>query len=199
MPYDPDKLAELMLLAADGLHTDPSYGATRLNKALFFSDFLHYKRHGDPISAAVYQRLPRAPAPRELLAVRRGLCDRGEAAVETRAYLGYVQQRLVPLRPPRRKAFEATEVHLVGEVCDALRGHSHANALGWQLAAEREDIAYESAFLSTSTPARADIERGMALADERGLHGPGPAAGRRRPGWAPGAVPPGGAGHRPAR
>ena len=31
----------------------------------------------------------------------------------------------------------------------------------------------------------------MALADERGLHGPGPAAGRRRPGWAPGAVPPG--------
>ena len=63
MPYDPDRLAELMLLAADRLHTDPSYGATKLNKALFFSDFLHYKRHGDLISAAVYQRLPRAPGP----------------------------------------------------------------------------------------------------------------------------------------
>jgi len=184
VPYDPDKLAELMLLAAEGLQTDPTYGATKLNKALFFGDFLHHKRHGRPISGAAYQRLPRAPAPRDLLAVRRGLCDRGEAAVETRAHLGHVQQRLLPLRPPRQEVFEATEVQVVAEVCDALRGHSHANVLGWQLAAEREDIPYESAFLSTSTPARADIERALALADERGLLGPGPAAGIRPAGSA---------------
>src|SRR2546425_13196490 len=119
-----------MLPAADGLPTDPTYGATKPNKALFLSDFLHYKRHGAPISAAVYQRLPRAPAPRELLAVRRGLCDRGEAAVEARAHLGYVQQRLVPLPPPPRGAFEATEGHLVGEGCGALRRPSPAHALG---------------------------------------------------------------------
>ena len=170
-----------MLLMADRLRSDPSYGATRLNKALFFADHLHYKRHVAAISGAAYERLPRAPAPRDLLAVRQSLVDRGEATLETRGYLGHHQQRLLPLRPPRQEDFEDTELTLVAEVADALRGHSHTGVLGWQLASEREEIPYESAFLSTSTPNRAELDRGAKLAADLGLAGNGGAR-RRQPG-----------------
>ncbi|MCW3041869.1 MAG: hypothetical protein JWL57_27 [Actinobacteria bacterium] len=172
------RLPELMLLMADRLRSDPTYGATKLNKALFFADHLHYKRHGAPVSGATYERLPRTPAPRGLLAIRQGLVDRGEATVEIRGYLGHVQHRLLPLRAPRQEDFEETELTLVAEVADALRGHSHTSVLGWQLAEEREEIPYESAFLSTSTPNRAELDRGAKLAADLGLAGNGGA--RRR-------------------
>jgi hypothetical protein len=166
---------------ADRLRSDPTYGATKLNKALFFADHLHFKRHGAPISGATYERLPRAPAPRGLLAVRQGLVDRGEATVEIRGYLGHVQERLLPLRVPGQDDFEETELSLVAEVADALRGHSHTGVLGWQLAEEREEIPYESAFLSTSTPNRAELDRGAKLAADLGLAGNGGTR-RRGPG-----------------
>src|SRR5437879_497740 len=162
-----------MLLVAEHLRSDPSYGATKLNKALFFADHLHYKRHGAAISGAAYERLPRAPAPRGLLAVRQGLVDRGDATLETRGYLGYLQHRLLPVRPARQEDFRETELTLVAEVADTLRGHSHTGVLGWQLASEREEIPYESAFLSTSTPNQAELDRGAALADDLGLAGNG--------------------------
>ena len=181
MSTDPaPRLDELLLLMAERLRSDPSYGATKLNKALFFADHLHYKRHGAAISGAAYERLPRAPAPRGLLAVRQGLVDRGEATLETRGYLGYLQHRLLPVRPPRQEDFKETELTLIAEVADALRGHSHTGVLGWQLASEREEIPYESAFLSTSTPHRAELDRGAKLAAGLGLAGEGAPRPRRR-------------------
>jgi len=180
--YDPDKLAELILLTAGHLNRDPTYGSTKLNKALFLAEFLHYKRHGNPISGATYERLPRAPAPRDLQAVRQRLLDDRDAVMETRGYLGHLQHRLLPLREARRGRLRPTEVQLVSEVCHALRGHSHSNVLGWQLAGEREEIPYESSFLSTATPVRADLEWGRALAEDRGLVGAGGGGGKRRNG-----------------
>ncbi|HWD09194.1 MAG TPA: type II toxin-antitoxin system antitoxin SocA domain-containing protein [Actinomycetota bacterium] len=164
-------IAELVLLAAGDLSASPGYGATKLNKALFFSDLLHYKRHGTPISGAVYDRLPRGPAPRGILAVRRGLVEAGDATLHQVGYLGYVQTRLVPLRAPAPGVIGSTALQMVHEVCAALAGHSHANVLGWQLAAEREEIPYHSIFLSSAVPARADLQRGAAVAAERGLTG----------------------------
>src|SRR5437879_224701 len=162
-----------MLLMAERLRSDPSDGATKLNKALCFADHLHYKRHGAAISGAVYERLPRAPAPRGLLAVRQGLVDRGEATLETRGYLGHVQHLLLPVRPPGEEHFKETELTTVTEVAGALRGHSHTSVLGWQLASEREEIPYESAFLSTATPNRAELDRAGLLAADLGLAGNG--------------------------
>lgn len=169
----PERLAELALVIADFCRGDPGFGATRLNKALFFSDHLHYKRHGCSITGAVYERLPRAPAPRGILGVREGLAARGDAAIEVRGYLGHEQTRLVPLRAANWDLFGPTELELTADVCESLRPHAHAGILAWQLAEEREEIIYPSAFLSSLTPTREDLARGLALADQRGLLGPG--------------------------
>ena len=184
MAPDPRRLADLMLAVAGRLQDDPAYGATKLNKALFLCDHLHYKRLGSAISGVVYERLPRAPAPRDVLAVRRSLIEAGEAACEERGFLGHVQQRLVPLRSPG--PFSDSETEMIDQVCGVLRGHAHTNVLGWQLAAEREEIPYESAFLSASTPTRAELDRAAVLAADLGLSGGGPASSRRsRPAQSP--------------
>lgn len=180
MTAEPERLCELALLVAELCGDDPTYGATRLNKALFLSDHLHYKRHGAAISGATYERLPRAPAPRGILAALDALVAAGDARIDQRDHLGHVQRRLIPLRPSRRDTFTATELALTAQVCDALRGHSHASVLGWQLAEEREEIPYPTAFLSSITPHRDDIARGLQIAGDRGLLGSG--TGTRRPG-----------------
>jgi hypothetical protein len=174
-------LAELVLLAAGELADKPAYGSTKLNKVLFFSDMLHYKRHGTPISGAVYERLPRSPAPRGILAVRQALIDAGDASIEERGYLGHIQTRLVPVRPADAHRFPPTAQVMVAQVCEALAGHSHTAVLGWKLAEEREEIPYPSIFLSPAIPIREDITRALALAAERGLMQPGlPGGGQRR-------------------
>src|SRR5258708_1962570 len=104
------RLDELLLLMAERLRSDPSYGATKLNRALFFAAPFHNKPRGPAISGAEYERLPRAPAPRSLLAVRQGLVARAEATLEPRGYLGHLQHRLLPLRPPREQDFTETEL-----------------------------------------------------------------------------------------
>lgn len=177
-PAAQERLGELALLVAELCGDDPTFGATRLNKALFLSDHLHYKRHGAAITGATYERLPRAPAPRDILSTLASLVAAGDARSEQRDHLGHIQRRLIPLRPARRDSFGATELALTTQVCDALRGHSHASVLGWQLAEEREEIPYPTAFLSSITPHQDDIARGLWLAEERGLLSSGTGARR---------------------
>ncbi|MEA2715744.1 MAG: hypothetical protein QOI99_61, partial [Actinomycetota bacterium] len=50
MDYDERKFAELVLYAASRLADDPAGGAVKLNKVLFFSEFAHMRRHGQPIT-----------------------------------------------------------------------------------------------------------------------------------------------------
>jgi hypothetical protein len=182
-------LTELVLLASGELAADPTYGATKLNKALFLADMLHYRRYGEPVTGATYERLPRAPAPRGILAARQALLEAGDATLEVHSYLGHQVERLIGTRPADRSRFADTALELAGQVCDSLRGHSHVNVLGWQLAAEHEVIPYPAIFLSAAAPDQGDLERGRALAADRGLAGsprrsggPGAAGGEGLPG-----------------
>ncbi len=54
---DRTKLGELMLFISKRTAEDRRFGATKLNKVLFFSDFLAYRLLGDPITGAQYRKL----------------------------------------------------------------------------------------------------------------------------------------------
>lgn len=172
--YNEDRLRELMLYVADESRDDPKFGATKLNKILFFSDFLAYAELGAPITGAVYQRLPNGPAARRLLPVQQDLQASGDAEVEVVDRYGFQQKRLVPRRKPKIELFDTSELHLVDEVIAACRDLSaisvsdlsHRLSMGWQIARNREDIPYPSVFLSADEPSEADIQRGQSLAME---------------------------------
>ena len=153
--WDEIKFKELVLYIATRCEGDPAFGATKLNKELFFSDFLSYAIRGVPITGAEYIALPHGPAPKAMLAVTSAMEECGEAKTVTRWRFGLEQKRLVPLREPDLDRFSGTEIRLVDYVADALV-NSNASELsdlshrfsGWEIAGLREIIPYESVFLS---------------------------------------------------
>src|SRR5687767_3702503 len=91
---DPDdsKLAELILFIAHRSECDERFGAVKLNKLLFFSDFLAYGRLGSSITGQDYQKLQHGPAPRKLLPVVREMEESGDFAWKERdGYAGRTQ------------------------------------------------------------------------------------------------------------
>ncbi len=174
--FNRQKFMELLLYVADKSLDDPSFGATKLNKILFFSDFLAYGRTRRPITGATYQRLERGPAPRELLPAQDELCKVGDAIVVEQRRFNYPQKRLIPLREADLSAFVAEEIALVDKVIDLLRAHnaasvsalSHDIGVGWQIADDGTDIPYEAVFLSADTPTPTDVKRGRELAQQHG-------------------------------
>jgi hypothetical protein len=141
-----DKFAELMLYVAKVCADDPKFGATKLNKILFFSDFLAYRKWGKSITGATYQRLDHGPAPKCLLPVQQHLRrDRSLAIQEIDRY-GLKQKRPVALRDPNLDAFDADEIALVNEVVKALHDANAADAselshgFWWHIAKAGEEI-----------------------------------------------------------
>ena len=68
---DEQKLRELILLIARSSERDEHFGATKLNKILFYSDFWAYRKLGRSITGEVYRKLEHGPAPKRLLPVVR--------------------------------------------------------------------------------------------------------------------------------
>ncbi len=177
MDFDRAKFKELVLFVADKSVDDPSFGATKLNKVLFFSDFLAYAELGQPITGADYQKLKYGPAPRPLLPIQRRLQDEGSAAIVPQRLGNFAQRRLMALRPPNLALFSADEIALVDEVIETLRGAtavhasqlSHRWGVGWTVAGEGDTIPYESVFWDVPQLLPEDVERGQDVAIKLGL------------------------------
>lgn len=173
-----EKLRELMLHIAKRVEDCPRFGSIKMNKVLFYSDFLWYARHGKSITGVTYLKEDYGPAPHGLLPVQESLEREGAATVERRPVFpkGKVEKRLVPKREAvLTDLFQPEQIAFVDEVITWLMPatakdvsdatHDH---LGWRLADYREEIPYYTVFLNDDIARPSDIERGMELAKERG-------------------------------
>jgi hypothetical protein len=169
------RLRELILYIAGECQSDPKFGATKLNKILWWADFLAYAEYGKPITGIEYQRLGNGPAPRRLVPVRNDMEAEGDIAlanVPSRG--GYVQRKIVPLRSPDLALFSPTDIAIVDHVIGALwrktatgvSNLSHGKA--WEVAGDGESIPYEAVFLSDDPINRYDVARTKELARQFG-------------------------------
>lgn len=170
-----DRLRELILYIATRCQDDPKFGATKLNKILWWADFLAFGQRGKPITGVEYMRLPQGPAPRRFVPVRNAMQESGElaiAVVQTRG--GYEQKRPVALRSAKLDLFSADDIAIVDSVIRVLRRktargvsrQSHGKA--WEIAGDMESIPYEAIFLSDDPITRDDIARTRVLARQYG-------------------------------
>ena len=150
-----------MLYVAERSEADPFFGATKLNKILFRSDFRAYRETGAPITGHQYFRLPEGPAPRVLLKVRQRLIDSGDAKLETVQVYGMEQIRFVALRSPNTELFSQEQLAIVDDVLDEMEGQTAAQVTadshrfpGWRAADDEEVIPYETAFLTSKVTPR---------------------------------------------
>ncbi len=171
------KFRELVLYISQKCANDPKFGATKLNKILFYSDFLAYANLGKAITNFDYQKLPNGPAPRRLLPIRDQMIADGELVLQPiHLWSGKVQKKTVNLREPDLTLFNGGEIAQVDEVIEALESAkaeavsdlSH-RMVGWILVNEGESIPYNTIFLSNKKLTETEIERGRELAEEYNL------------------------------
>lgn len=154
-----EKLGELLLYIAKRCSGDAAFGATKLNKILFFSEFEAYRDLGSAITGVPYQNLELGPAPRRLLPVQTRLIDSGFARLDHIPTPTGMQKRLVPLREPNLGSFSDHELELVDRVIERLRSRNASQAsqdsheeVGWLATSTGETIPYHMALLSRPAP-----------------------------------------------
>lgn len=140
-----DKMRELILYISLLSESDEKFGATKLNKLLFFIDFSACKVLGKSVTGEEYQKLPQGPAPRYFLPLR----NKMEQAKEI--FGNFSQDKIFALREPNLSVFTPYEIDLIHRVVDEnkeknavqISEESH-NFIGWKLANDKETIPYET-------------------------------------------------------
>lgn len=178
MGFDKPKFRELILYIANRCQDDSYFGATKLNKQLFFSDFFAYGELGHAITGARYQKLPQGPAPIELLPVMQELEDEGAVTTDVRKVGPYDQKRPVALREADTSVFTGDELELVDDIISKLwhlsatriSDLSHTMSVGWTVAKKNEVIPYETVYLiPPANMTEQDRAAATAYAAEKGL------------------------------
>ncbi|RLA95169.1 MAG: hypothetical protein DRG83_18885, partial [Deltaproteobacteria bacterium] len=102
---------------------------TKLNKLLFYADFLHYKEHGKPISNVPYVKLPHGPAPESYNAILGILEGTGHIEI-TEVVLnkgkGVIEEQITAVRPFDQKLFDEKELEILRKVALHLGGKTGA-------------------------------------------------------------------------
>lgn len=160
-----EKFCELLLFICQRSLGDERFGATKLNKLLFFADFLAFVKFGSAITWHSYQKLENGPAPRALKPLIEKLKVKGAVAQSEHNYYGRTQFRTIALRDADLASFTTDEIALVTEILEECWDKNASQMsimshrfMGWELAQEGEDIPYEVALLDFENPTSEDIE-----------------------------------------
>lgn len=168
--YDSRKFEELLLHVAAESVDDPNFGKTKLNKVLYYIDFVAYGTLGSPVTGAMYQRRPYGPVPREITSARAALLARADAVVDVVQRFGHPQERLVAKRNADLSVFSDDELAIIEDVIAALRDKNGSEVsemshreLGWKLAGDGDTIPYSTTFLSARSMNADDVRRGQEI------------------------------------
>lgn len=127
---------------------DPAkLGATKLNKALWFSDTIAYRLSGRAITGSPYVKRPFGPVPKRILPVLSELQAEGKIAVRERPRFNYIQREFMALQAPSGAAFSEQERDIIDQVVAWVCNEHTASSISelshdgiWEAAEEGEEI-----------------------------------------------------------
>jgi hypothetical protein len=128
-------------------------GATKLNKVLWFSDVVYYRRHGETITGTdEYVKLQHGPVPRNMVAVLEGL-KREAKIIERKAepFVGYQRREFIWTKEPDIRSLEAEEVDVLNEVMDWICDGESARSIS----DKSHDVLWEETEIGAPMPVRA--------------------------------------------
>jgi uncharacterized phage-associated protein len=153
---DGEKIKELILMLSELSEGDEFFGSTKLNKLLFFVDFLSYLQFGKSISGHMYEAQPEGPMIKRFYEIRREMEDKQDLFVQQREFGGYVQHKIKALTNANPGKFTGDEMALILHVISDYRDMNASRIsalshefLGWQAVNIGEVIPYETALVST--------------------------------------------------
>lgn len=163
-----NKDSEIILYIAEKLEEDPNYGATLLNKVLYFIDNINYLQNGETISNFKYVKQDHGPTPKpkEFLALRDHLIAKEDLIEEKVSFFGRVQKKYVSQRKADLEVFTPNEISLIDHVIDVFK-ENNLNAtkvsnithelLSFKLAESFEEIPFSAYMLTQGDPTEEDI------------------------------------------
>lgn len=127
--------------------TPSELGNVKLHKILYFSDMLHFKSTGLPLSGVEYQKQQFGPVAKHLTWAIEELTAQKRIRVETRDYFGFSIKQYISLAPPKMdKIGNATKLldDVIEFVCvrSAREISELSHNLPWQMAKMGETIPY---------------------------------------------------------
>lgn len=161
------KTKELILYISSRLKDKPNYGATLLNKALYFIDSMNYLKRGKAITDFKYikQEFGPTPAPSQFLSIRDEMMINNDLEVISTPYFGRTQTKYVAKREPAINVFDKEELVTIADVLESIcdKGAveiseiSH-NFLAWELARDKEEIPLYTFLLTSKEPDTEDYK-----------------------------------------
>ena len=151
-----EKLKELIVYIATKCSSDENYGETKLNKILYYSDFLYFFKTYKPITGYKYVHLPRGPIPDDMKKLLKKMQGR-DIDIAIGKSGPYIQNKIIALREPDLSLFSPDMIShvdtVIDEVCNKrsftanqLSELSHRN-MGWLVTSNGEHIPYETVFV----------------------------------------------------
>ena len=128
---------------------DPAkLGATKLNKALWFSDTIAYRLNGRSITNAAYVKRQFGPVPRRILPVLNELHAEGKVVSRDRRRFQYTLRELIALQPPPASdIFSPQELEIINTVVTWICDDHTASSISelthdcvWEAAQDGEEI-----------------------------------------------------------
>ena len=168
------RLQELLIYIAQKCQDYTHFGAIKLNKTLYFADFINFRKTGRSITGSQYMKLPNGPVPQQMKFVLEDLRAKGHLVRQEREHFGNLQHRYIPLREPNLELFSATDIALVDSIIEDLGSLNASQVSGlshnrvWRIARLKEMIPYEAVFISDEGVTDDDISIANELAEKYG-------------------------------
>lgn len=131
----------------------PNLGRVKLNKLLYFSDFDHFEKYGEPVTGETYQNDELGPVPMHIEQIIREMESEEQAEVVAEAVIDFVRYHLVPRIHYNPRIFKPSEMEILSAVSEKWGHHtakelviaSHGEA-PWLATRNGETIPYALAY-----------------------------------------------------
>jgi hypothetical protein len=169
-----ERLREMILYIIKRNQGDRTFGATKLNKILFFSDFIFYFNNGESITGTAYRKDEFGPVPAKIETLLNQMELDGDIKGGIRKRGLFNQKLFTPKREANMAFFTELQIAQVESVIKNLtwRTSGDVSELShkriWRVARQDELIPYEAAFLSDEPLTYYEIKRTKTLCSKYG-------------------------------
>jgi hypothetical protein len=173
MVFDRDKFKRLVQYVIWKAGKRDWFGATKLNKVLWFSDTRAYALTGAPITGATYIREQWGPVPKAIMPVRSELQREGAIRIVRDGKL----ERMTADKAPDMQPFTSSEIAIVDwwiehiatyHTATSISDHSHDYT--WMIATVGEEIPMFATFATQiRVPTEEEKQWGKEAVDKLGL------------------------------
>lgn len=177
MQFDRDKFKALVHYAIWKAGDRADFGATKLYKALWFSDARAFMLHKEPITGETYIREKHGPMPKHVLSVLEELQREGAIRTWNDRYYNKAIRRFQSLRKPDRLQLTDKQREIVDYWIKHIADEHTAKSISeethdyaWEIAQLGEELPYSAIFAARARdPEGAELEWAKARAKELGL------------------------------